>query len=81
MTFKEIFLFLPFLALLTGFFFYSIYQEVEQQTIIEFNEQQMIIAKQTAKGIEHYCSNIEHKGKSIFTTAKDNGSVINTILK
>ena len=52
MTFKKRFIFLPFLALLTGFLFFSVYQEVKEQTVKEFNEQQMIIAKQTAKGIE-----------------------------
>jgi len=43
---------LPFLIILITFLFYSVYQEVQQKTIDEFNAQQILIAKQTAKGIE-----------------------------
>ena len=57
MTFKKRFIFLPFLALFIGFLFYSVYQEVKEQTISEFNDQQMIIAKQTAQSIEKLFEN------------------------
>ena len=69
MTFKKRFIFLPFLALLTGYLFYSVYEEVKHQAITEFNQQQMTIATQTAKGIEtlfnEYKSDAEYLAQSM----------------
>ena len=72
-TFKKRFIFLPFLTVLTGILFYSVYQEVKNQTIHEFNEQQMIIAKQTAKGIEELFG--DYQREAIFLSSVE--SIIN----
>jgi len=54
MKFKKRFLVLPVLVVLCGYLLYSVYGEVQEKTISEFNNQQKILAKQAAKGIETY---------------------------
>ena len=48
---------LPVLAMIFGYMLYSTYREVRNQTIAEFNIQQMILAKQAAKGIQNFFNN------------------------
>ncbi|MBU3914212.1 PAS domain S-box protein [bacterium] len=53
---KKRYFFLPFLFFVFVYTLNSIYSEVKQNTIIEFNNQQSIIAKQAVRGIENYFS-------------------------
>ena len=81
---------LPFLVIFFGFILFSIYEEVKQKTIDEFHAQQLILAKQAAKGIETffrhyyleltYLSSIDdvvlsnQQGKKLLTTFFNNNS-------
>ncbi len=64
MRFKKRYFFLPFLAIFSGYLLFSVYDEVKTKTIEEFNTQQIIIAKQAAKGIksffEYYLRMLNH---------------------
>jgi len=51
------YLYLPIFAVLFGYMLFSAYNEVKNKTIAEFNAQQMILAKQAAKGIESFFKN------------------------
>ncbi len=53
---KKRYIFLPILFIVFVYILNSIYSEVQQKTINEFNNQQTIIAKQAVKGIENYFS-------------------------
>ena len=54
MQIKKRYFVLPVLVVLFGFTFYSVYKEVKNKTITEFNVQQMLLAKQAAKIIEKH---------------------------
>ncbi|MBT4286017.1 MAG: PAS domain S-box protein [Deltaproteobacteria bacterium] len=45
---------LLFIVFFFGYMLFSIYEEVKHKTIDEFNSQQLILAKQAARGIENY---------------------------
>ena len=51
---KKRYFFLTALVMLFGFTIFSTYREVKSKTIAEFNTQQLILAKQAAKGIESF---------------------------
>jgi two-component system, cell cycle sensor histidine kinase and response regulator CckA len=48
---------LPLITFIFGYMLFSVHEEVKQKTIDDFNGQQMILAKQAAKGIENYFKN------------------------
>jgi PAS domain S-box-containing protein len=52
--FKRRYILLSGMILLSGIMFISVYHTVKNQTITEFNTQQMLLAKQAAKSIEKY---------------------------
>lgn len=52
MNYKIHIIYLPLLLALFVFMFITAYNEVEQQTIHDFNKQQLLLAKQTANSIE-----------------------------
>jgi two-component system cell cycle sensor histidine kinase/response regulator CckA len=52
MRLKRRYFFLPLFFLVLGYMFFSVYNDVRDTTIAEFNAQQMLIAKQAAKGIQ-----------------------------
>ena len=54
MRFKKRYFFLPVLAIFSGYLLFSVYDEVRTKTIEEFNTQQIIFAKQAAKGITSF---------------------------
>ncbi len=54
MRLKKRYFFLPFLAIFSGYLLFSVYDEVRTKTIEEFNTQQIIFAKQAAKGITSF---------------------------
>jgi PAS domain S-box-containing protein len=64
MRFKKRYFFLPLLALFLGYMLFSTYDEVREKTINEFNTQQIMLAKQAAKGIKnffnYYFRNLTH---------------------
>lgn len=53
-------LLLPALAFIVGYMFLTVYGEVKRRTINEFNNQQMILARQAARGIESFFSHYRH---------------------
>ncbi|MFO7560109.1 MAG: PAS domain S-box protein [Desulfobacterales bacterium] len=57
MILKKRYFFLTILVLLLGYMIYATYEEVKSKTITEFNTQQLILAKQAAKGIESFFDN------------------------
>jgi len=58
MQLKRRYLLLPLLFLILGYMVFSVYNDVRNRTTAEFNAQQMLLAKQAAKGIwslfDHY---------------------------
>ncbi len=52
MKLKRRYLFLPLLFLAIGYMFFSVYNDVADRARAEFNAQQMLLAKQAAKGIQ-----------------------------
>lgn len=56
MTRKKLIL-LPVFTLIFAYMLFSAHEEVKQKTIDDFNNQQMILAKQAAKNIESYFKN------------------------
>jgi signal transduction histidine kinase len=68
MQIKKRYLVLPVLVVLFGFTYYSVYKEVKNKTIKEFNVQQMLLAKQAAKIIEknftHYFHDLAYLSKT-----------------
>ncbi len=54
MKFKASYFLLPILIGLFGYMLFSVYGEVKEKSIEEFNKQQMILAEQAAKGIERF---------------------------
>jgi len=57
MILKKRYFLLTIVVLLFGYIIFSAYEEVKSKTITEFNTQQMIHAKQAAKGIEGFFDN------------------------
>lgn len=57
MRIRKRFIFLPLLVALLAYLFYAVYNDVREQTIIDFNHQQMLLAKQTARSIEELLEN------------------------
>jgi PAS domain S-box-containing protein len=57
---KKIYILLSILLLLLGYMFHSVYDEVKNKTIAEFNTQQLLLAKQAAKGIEKQFEHFSH---------------------
>jgi len=51
MQLKRRYLLLPLLFLILGYMVFSVYNDVRNRTTAEFNAQQMLLAKQAAKGI------------------------------
>ena len=60
MQIKKRYFVLPILVVLFGFTYYSVYEEVKNKTITEFNVQQMLLAKQAAKIIEKHFTHYFH---------------------
>jgi len=60
MQFKKKYFVLPVLLVLFGFTFYSVYEEVKDKTITDFNIQQMLLAKQASKVIEKHFTHHFH---------------------
>ena len=60
MQIKKRYFILPVLVVLFGFTYYSVYKEVKDKTITEFNAQQMLLAKQAAKVIEKHFAHYFH---------------------
>ena len=72
MRFKTSYFILPILIGLFGYMLFSVYDEVKEKSIAEFNKQQMILAEQAAKGIERFFNRLHH-GLSYLSNA---GSVV-----
>ena len=72
MKFKTSYFLLPILIGLFGYMAFSVYDEVKDKSIAEFNKQQMILAEQAAKGIERFFNGLHH-GLSYLSNA---GSVV-----
>lgn len=58
MKLKKRYILLPFLILFFVYMMFSIHREVRRRTIADFNAQQMILAKQAARGIETFFRDI-----------------------
>ncbi len=54
MNFKKRFFLLPLFVALFVYLFFSVYRDVREKTIEDFNLQQLILAKQAARGIEGF---------------------------
>ena len=61
MRFKTSYFLLPILIGLFGYMLFSVYEEVKDKSIEEFNKQQMILAEQAAKGIERFFNRLHNE--------------------
>ncbi len=61
MRFKTSYFLLPILIGLFGYMLFSVYEEVKDKSIAEFNKQQMILAEQAAKGIKRFFTRLHHE--------------------
>jgi two-component system, cell cycle sensor histidine kinase and response regulator CckA len=65
MGIRKRFILLPVLLVVVGYAFWAVYDEVKNQTIEQLNTQQAILAKQAAKGIDHFFDDYGHMLNSL----------------
>ena len=61
MKFKTGFFLLPVLIGIFGYMLFSVYGEVKNKSIVEFNKQQLILAQQAATGIENFFNRLHQE--------------------